>query len=150
MSTDDLMSKLRTLASPFEADDSKEPVQALLDLVDETVLQRRICVSFGVGGVSAELLVRSRRLVRIEALRGLDLPGDLATLLSTSLSAGDEDKLSRLGDLFRTCLERGGQPYFMGAESTTGQHDIMNKGISVARLGEVLRVEDDTAIAKPA
>lgn len=106
---------------------------SLATLIDETVLKRRITVTFGASDdTKATLLVAGRRLLRIDEVSGIT---EAADMIGNQLAHNDEEQRSTVRSTLDACL-KAGTPRITAIEKAMAYDDPTARGLSASDIFE--------------
>ena len=107
--------------------------ESLANLIDETVLKRRITLSFGANDdIKATLLVAGRRLLRIDEVTGVLQTDDT---IGNQLAHNDEAQKTKVRCMLDTCLQAG-MPRITAIEKAMAYDDPTARGMTAADIFE--------------
>lgn len=105
--------------------------ESLATLIDETVLKRRITLSFGANDdIKATLLVAGRRLLRIDEVSGVVQTDGT---IGNQLTHNDEAQKTNVRCVLDTCL-KAGMPRITAIEKAIAYDDPTARGMTAADI----------------
>ncbi|MEP5760968.1 MAG: hypothetical protein ABJ327_16980 [Litoreibacter sp.] len=105
--------------------------QTLANLIDETVLKRRITLAFGATDeIQATLLVAGRRLLRIDEVSGVDETSDT---VGNQLTHNDEMQMNGVRSTLDKCLQAG-MPRITAIEKAMAFDDPNARGMTASDI----------------
>ncbi len=150
MKEDGLIERLEAIATPLITVPDEKPHDALVRLIDETMLTRRLKIDSRAGQASVEIDVSERRIERIVSAKGVRVPPMLLGVMMPLVGREMADALARF---FSECIALCGEPVLKSAEPLENPGDTLVAGLSSDQLAAAMAAggnSSDDVVTRPA